>query len=242
MTDFSTLIPLSPMRKVIAARTVSAWREIPHFRLTVDVGVDALLDLRRELQKNESTLDVSVTACLIKSCAMALMDKPEINLLWSEDGLRQQKTADIAVVTAVENGVSTPIIWGAEWKSLSEISRAIRDLAARAKEHRLKTSEIVGGSFTVSNLGMFGVHQFDAIVNPPQCAILSVGAARSRVVVRSDDQIRVAKLITLTLSCDHRAIDGATGAAFLSALRKRIEQPEHLRTGDIRSAETVNAI
>jgi pyruvate dehydrogenase E2 component (dihydrolipoamide acetyltransferase) len=230
MAEAYTVTALSPIRKAIAACMTEAKRTIPHFRLVMDIEVDALLDLRRQLRERNPKVNLSLNDLLIKACASALMDLPAINIHWAGTAVHQYRTADISVVTALEGGsLSTPVVRRAESKSIWEISREVKALTARAAKSALKMDEIVGGSFSLSNLGMYGIDQFDAIINPPQCAILAVGVAKPRVVVSAERETRIATVLTATLSCDHRAIDGATGAAFLSALRRRIEQPGHLR-------------
>jgi pyruvate dehydrogenase E2 component (dihydrolipoamide acetyltransferase) len=228
--DFKA-IPLTPMRRAIGTRMTEAKRAIPHFRLVADLEVDRLLDWRKELLASAAAPRVSVTDLLIKLCAMALMDEPAVNIQWAETEIRQFATADIAIVMAVEGGVSTPVIRHANLKSVAEIAQEARELAERARSRTLKMNEIVGGSFSISNLGMFGIDQFDAVINAPQCAILALGAAKPRVVVTPERSTRVATVMTATLSCDHRAIDGVTGARFLTALRARIESPDQLRQG-----------
>ena len=233
MAEPFTITALSPLRKVIAARMSEATRTIPHYRVVADIEVDALLKVRQEL-RNESReggakANLSLNDLLIKACAAALMDTPAVNVQWVDDEIHRYHTADISVVIAVEGGLSTPIIRCADTKSIWEISSEVKELAARAAKNALKVQEIVGGSFSISNLGMYDVDRFDAIINPPQCAILAVGAAKPRVVVSSQGEMRVANVMTATLSCDHRAIDGAMGAAFLTALRQRIGRPGDLR-------------
>jgi pyruvate dehydrogenase E2 component (dihydrolipoamide acetyltransferase) len=227
-TAFET-IPLTPLRKVIATRVAEAKRTIPHFRLVADIEVDALLEIRKELQARNLKARLSLNDLLIKATATALMDIPAVNVQWAETEIHQYHNADISVVIALEGGgLSTPIIRSAQTKSIWEISREVKELTTRAARNALKTEDILGGSFSVSNLGMYGVEQFDAIINLPQCAILAVGAAKPRVLTSSERAIRIATVLRATLSVDHRAIDGATGAAFLSALRQRLEQPGHL--------------
>ena len=228
MAEPYTVISLSPLRKVIAARMTEAKRTIPHFRLTAELEVDALLELRKALQASTPDTKLSLNDLLIKACATALMETPAINIQWADGAIHQYHTADISVVIAVEGGLSTPIIRSAESKSIEEISTEVKALTARAAKNALKMDEILGGTFSLSNLGMYGVDQFDAIINPPQCAILAIGCATLRVVVSSERETRIATVLRVTLSADHRAIDGATGAAFLSALRRRVEQPGHL--------------
>lgn len=228
MDEAYTVMTLSPMRKIIAARMTEAKRAVPHFRLVTDIEVDALLDLRRGLRARNPHVKPSLNDLLIKACATALMDVPAINIQWAETHLHQYRTADISVVTAVAGGLSTPIIRSAESKSIWDISREVKELTSRAAKNALKIDEIVGGSFSMSNLGMYEIDQFDAIINVPQCAILAIGSAKARVVVSHEHETRIATVMRVTLSVDHRAIDGVTGAAFLSALRKRVEQPDSL--------------
>lgn len=219
--------PLSPIRKIIAARMTEAKRTIPHFRLTADMEVDALLALRKELQARNPEEKLSLNDVLIKACATALMDTPAVNIQWAEGQIHQYRTADISVVTAFEGSLATPVIRRADSKTVWEISREVKELTARAAKNALKLDEIFGGSFSVSNLGMYGVDQFDAIINSPQCAILAIGCAKQQVVVSADRETNIATVMRVTLSVDHRALDGATAAAFLSALRRRVEQPGH---------------
>jgi len=226
MNEAYVVRTLSPIRRVIAARVTEAKRTIPHFRLAADIEVDALLALRQELQRSDSDTHLSLNDLLIKACGTALMDTPAVNIQWAESEIHQYRTADIAVVTALEDGLSTPIIRNADSKTIWEIAREVRELSARAAKNTLKMAEVFGGSFSISNLGMHGVDQFDAIINPPQCAILAVGCAKPQVVVSPEGEMRIATVMRVTLSVDHRAIDGATAAAFLSALRRRVEQPE----------------
>lgn len=228
MSEAYTVTPLSPMRKVIATRMAEAKRTIPHFRLSVDIELDALMDLRKELRQQSQNAGLSLNDLLIKACATALMDTPSVNVQWVEDEIHQYRTADIAVVTAVEGGLSTPIVRSAESKTVWQISREVRGLIAKAARKTLRIDEIFGGSFSISNLGMYGVDRFDAIVNPPQCAILAIGRGTPRVVVSPERETRIATVATMTLSMDHRVIDGTTGATFLSSLRHRIEHPAHL--------------
>jgi pyruvate dehydrogenase E2 component (dihydrolipoyllysine-residue acetyltransferase) len=225
MSEHYIVRPLSPMRRVIAARMTEAKRTIPHFRLSAEIEVDALLLRRTELRQARPGSTLSLNDLLIKACAQALMDVPDVNVQWADNELHQFASADISIVTAVEGGLVTPIVRGAEAKSIWQISSEVRELAARAARNELKMQEIVGGSFSISNLGMHGVDEFDAVINPPQCAILAIGAARSRCVVSRDLEPQVATVMRVTLSADHRAIDGVVGARFLTALKRRIESP-----------------
>jgi pyruvate dehydrogenase E2 component (dihydrolipoamide acetyltransferase) len=225
-----TIAQLSPMRKIIAARMTEAKRAIPHFRIVANVEVDAMLGVYRELRERNSEEKLSLNALMIKACATALMDFPAINIQLVDNEVRHYKAADISVVTALKGGLFTPIVRGAESKSIRAISREIRGRVSRAADNSLRMDEILGGSFSVSNLGMYDVDQFDAIINPPQCAILAVGAAKPRVALTKEGELKSATLMAGTLSVDHRAIDGITAARFMSALRHRLEQPEHLES------------
>jgi pyruvate dehydrogenase E2 component (dihydrolipoamide acetyltransferase) len=206
-----------------------AMRTIPHYRASIDIDIDALIKLRGELKAQSPAANLSLNDLFIKACAAALMDTPSVNIQWADNAIHQYRSADISIVTAVEGGLATPIVRNADTKSVWEISGEVKALSARAAKGALKMGEILGGSFSISNLGMFGVEEFDAIINPPQCAILAIGAARPRIVVSEGKESRSATVLRVTLSADHRAIDGAVSAVFLSALRKRIEQPEHMR-------------
>jgi pyruvate dehydrogenase E2 component (dihydrolipoamide acetyltransferase) len=228
MAESYTARPLSPVRKMIAARMADAARTIPHFRLAGDIELDALIALRPKLQVCEPEVRLSLNDLLVKACAAALIDAPAVNIQWAEHEIRQFHSADVAVVTAIEGGLSTPIIRRAETKTVWEISRELKELSARAARGSLKMHEILGGSFSISNLGMHGVDEFDAIINPPQCAILAIGRARQCQVVSVERQLRIVTVLRATLSVDHRALDGATAATFMAALRRRIEDPEHL--------------
>ena len=229
MNEDYLIRPLSPMRKVIAARMSEAKRTIPHFRLMADIEVDALLTRRTQLCRARPGVPLSLNDLLIKACAQALMEVPELNVQWAESELHQFANADISIVTAVEGGLTTPIVRKAQLKSIWEISAEVKDLAARGARNELKMDEIVGGSFSISNLGMYGVDEFDAVINPPQCAILAIGAAKCRCVASRHLEPRVATVMRVTLSADHRAIDGIASARFLSALRSCIEAPLQIR-------------
>lgn len=221
--------PLLPLRKAVAARMIEAASTIPHFHLVADIKVDQLFALRAKLNGSlAADTKISVNDCMIKACASALMEHPIVNAQLVGHEVRQYHDADISVVVAVEGGLSTPVIRHANRKSLQEISAEVKALAVRAAAGQLKMSEIVGGSFSISNLGGYGVEQFDAIINPPQCAILAVGCARRRVIATDSGDVGVVTMLRATLSVDHRAIDGAVGAAFLSTLQQLLEQPRDL--------------
>jgi pyruvate dehydrogenase E2 component (dihydrolipoamide acetyltransferase) len=228
-TEAFTAQPLSPMRRMIAARTAEAKQTIPHFRLCEDIEVDVLSAHRQSLAARWPGESVSLNDVLVKACAGALVEVPALNIQWVEGEIHRMESVDIAVIVALEDGLSTPIVRRAHEKSVREIAAEIKALSGRARALKLKTHEILGGSFSISNLGMYGVPEFDAIINPPQCAILAVGAARATLLPASDHSIRVASRMRVTLSCDHRAVDGATGAAFLASLKRRLEDAAALR-------------
>jgi pyruvate dehydrogenase E2 component (dihydrolipoamide acetyltransferase) len=221
-------MPLSALRKVIAARMAEATRTIPHFRVVADVEADALLDLRKSLDERVEGLRPSINDLLIKASAAALMQVPALNIQFVDGEVRQYHNANISVVISVSGGLSTPIVRQAQTKTIWEIAREVNVLAARAARNALKMEEVFGGSFSISNLGMYGVDQFDAIINSPQCAILAVGSAKPRLIVSKQREPRLATMMRLTLSVDHRVIDGVTAAAFLSSLRECLEQPAQL--------------
>jgi len=223
-----TVVPLSPLRKIIAARMTEAKQTIPHFRLVVDVELDALLGMRERYNAAHPDDKISVNDCVIKACAAALMQHPGVNAQLMGDELHQYHQADISVVIAVKGGLSTPVVRGANLKNVADIAREVKVLAKRAAAGQLKMAEILGGSFSISNLGAYGVDQFDAIINPPQCAILAVGRAKPRVVASADGTPRVATVLCVTLSVDHRAVDGVAGAEFLRTLRQLLEQSQWL--------------
>lgn len=223
------LVPHTNMRKTIARRLQESKQFVPHFYLTVDMELDRLLKLREELnaaapKEGPGAYKLSVNDFIIKACAIALKQVPTANASWSDDGVKMYKTADISVAVAIPNGLVTPIIRSAESKRLSDISGEMKALAARAKDGKLKPEDYTGGSFSLSNLGMFGIKSFSAIINPPQGCILAVGAGQQQPVVR-DGQLAVATVMSATLSVDHRVVDGAIGAEYLAALKRLIEQP-----------------
>jgi pyruvate dehydrogenase E2 component (dihydrolipoamide acetyltransferase) len=218
-------VPHSRMRQVIARRLGEAKRTIPHFYLAVHCQVDTLLRLRAELQGCcEGGLKFSLNDFAIRAAAVALRRVPEANASWTESATRRYRRVDLAFAVATEDGLIAPVIRAADRKGLAELAAEVRDLAARARAGRLRPEEYQGGTFTVSNLGMYGVDEVVAIVNPPQAAILGLGAAGPRPVAR-DGSVAVATMMTCTLSADHRVLDGAAGARFLAAFRALIEQP-----------------
>ena len=219
-------IPMSGMRRAIASRLQTSKQQSPHFRLSVDLDLERLLALRQEINREVPGVKISVNDLLVKACALALVAVPDVNIQFDEatQSIRRFADADISVAVALPAGLITPIVRSANRKSISDISNEIHSLVTRAKAGTLKPEEFQGGTFSVSNLGMLGVRQFDAIINPPQSAILAIGAGELRAVVR-DGQIVARQQMTVSLSCDHRVIDGAAGAAFLRELKRLIETP-----------------
>ena len=218
-------IPLDSMRRTIARRLTQAMQEIPHFYLTVDCQLDELLRIRKDLNaKSEGGIKLSVNDFVIRAAALALMKVPDVNVSFAGSALLRHHHADIGIAVALEHGLITPIIRAAETKGLAEISAEARELAERAREKKLKPNEFEGGSFSISNLGMFGIKHFTAVINPPQAAIIAVGRGEERPVVRNG-KVEVATMMTVTMSCDHRAIDGALGARFLEAFKAFVEYP-----------------
>lgn len=220
------LIKPSNMRKIIAERMTASKQQVPHFYLTVDCEIDKLLDARKDLnaRAKDGEFKISVNDMIIKAAAVALMQVPRANAAWSDEGIKLFKAADISVAVAIEDGLVTPIVRRAEGKGLRRISEEMSGLAARAKSGKLMPEEFQGGTFTISNLGMFGVKHFEAVINQPQGAILAVGAGEPRPVVKNGE-LAVATVMSLTLSVDHRALDGAIGAEYLAVLKGLIENP-----------------
>jgi pyruvate dehydrogenase E2 component (dihydrolipoamide acetyltransferase) len=224
-------VPLDNMRRTIAARLTQAVQTIPHFHLTMDVESEKILALRQEvnaaapMHDGEPAFRLSVNDFVIKALALALQRVPAANAVWAEDRLLRFRHSDIGVAVALEGGLLTPIIRQAETKSLTAISAEMKDLGARARERKLKPHEYQGGSTAISNLGMYGIREFSAIINPPHATILAVGAAQRRLVETDDRSVRFVSQMTVTLACDHRVVDGALGAELLAALKAFIEQP-----------------
>jgi pyruvate dehydrogenase E2 component (dihydrolipoamide acetyltransferase) len=220
------LVPLDGMRKVIAKRLTDSFRDIPHFPLTIDLEIDGLLEARGKINAllEKEGVKVSVNDLVIKAAAMALKKVPEANASFTPEGIAMHHHADVAMAVAIDGGLITPIIFAAETKSLAQISKESKDLATRARERKLKPEEFQGGTFSVSNLGMFGIKAFASIINEPQGAILSVGAGEQRPVVRNG-QLAVGTVMTVTLTCDHRVVDGAIGARWLQAFKAFVEDP-----------------
>ena len=222
-----TEIPLNGMRKTIAARLTEAKQTVPHFYLRRDINLDALLSFRGELNKQLAARDVklSINDFIIKACALALQSVPDANAVWAGDRVFNLKPSDVAVAVAIEGGLFTPVLKDAEVKSLSVLSAEMKDLATRAKDRKLVPHEYQGGSFAISNLGMFGIDNFDAVINPPHGAILAVGAGKKKAIVGPDGDLIVATVMSVTLSVDHRVIDGALGALLLNAIVDNLENP-----------------
>jgi pyruvate dehydrogenase E2 component (dihydrolipoamide acetyltransferase) len=223
------LVPLSTMRRVIARRLTESKQQVPHFYLTVDCEIDKLLAGRAALnakspEKGPGAFKLSVNDFVIKAVAVALRQVPAANASYSDDGLLMWDNVDISVAVAIPGGLITPIVRNADAKGLAQISNEMKDLAARAKDGKLKPEEFQGGGFSISNLGMFGIKEFAAVINPPQGAILAIGAGEQRPVVRNG-ALAIATVMSCTLSVDHRVVDGAVGAEFLAAFKRIVEDP-----------------
>lgn len=219
------LEPLDGMRRVIAKRLTESARDVPHFPLNIDLEIDALLAMRKELNgQADEGIKISVNDMLIRACALALKHVPEANASFTPDGIAYHHNADVAVAVAIDGGLITPIVREAQNKGLSIISLEMKDLAARARERKLKPQEFQGGTFSISNMGMMGIKSFSSILNQPQGMIMSVGAGGPRPVVRGGE-LTIATVMTVTLTCDHRVVDGAVGAKWLGAFKRLIESP-----------------
>jgi pyruvate dehydrogenase E2 component (dihydrolipoamide acetyltransferase) len=215
---------LTAMRRVIARRLTESKQTVPHFYLTVDCEIDELLKFRAELNAKSDAYRISVNDFVIRAAALALRQVPAANASWSDEAILLWDTVDIAVAVALEDGLITPIVKNADRKGLATIANETKDLAARARAGKLKLQEFQGGTFSMSNLGMFGVRDFAAVINPPHGGILAVGAGEQRPVVKNG-ALAIATVMSCTLSCDHRAVDGAVGAQFLAAFKKLVEDP-----------------
>ncbi|MCD1620584.1 pyruvate dehydrogenase complex dihydrolipoamide acetyltransferase, partial [Salipiger manganoxidans] len=220
-------VKLDGMRRTVAARLTEAKQTIPHFYLRRDIKLDALLKFRSQLNKQLEARGVklSVNDFVIKACALALQQVPAANAVWAGDRILKLKPSDVAVAVAIEGGLFTPVLKDAEMKSLSALSAEMKDLAGRARNKKLAPHEYSGGTFAISNLGMYGVDNFDAVINPPHGAILAVGAGVKKPVVGADGELSVATVMSVTLSVDHRVIDGALGAELLQAIVDNLESP-----------------
>lgn len=223
-------VPISATRRVIAKRLCESKQQIPHFYLTIDCQIDALMKLRAEMNALSGKSKLSVNDFVVRAAALALRQVPAANASWTDAAILQYDEVDISVAVTAPGGLITPIIRQADLKDLHQISDEMRELAHRAKEGKLKPEEFQGGGFTISNLGMYGVRQFAAIINPPQGCILAVGSGEPRAIVK-DGQLAVASVMTCTLSVDHRVVDGAVGAEFLQAFKSLIENPPGMLPG-----------
>src|SRR6516162_2673474 len=225
-------LPLDGMRRTIATRLVQAKQTIPHFYLTADVEIGRLITLREEANAaapkdndGKPAFKLSLNDLIVKAWAAALQRVPAANAVWAQDRILRFERCDVAVAVAIDGGLITPVIRRAEVKALSAISNEMKDMAARARARKLKPDEYQGGSTTISNLGMYGVREFSAIINPPQATVLAVGAARRQAVEKEDGGVAFTSVLSVTLSCDHRVVDGALGAELLAAFQKFVEQP-----------------
>lgn len=227
--DSYRLEPLDGMRKTVARRLTQSFMQIPHFPLTVELSLDGLLAARKGINDAAPEgVKVSVNDMLIKASAMALMAEPDCNASFSDNGIAYHNGAHISVAVAIDGGLITPVIRDAEKKGLAEISSEMKDLASRARERKLKPQEYMGGTFSISNLGMFGIKSFASIINPPEGMIMSVGAGAKQPVVGADGELTVATMMGVTLTCDHRVIGGAEGARWLQAFKRYVETPESM--------------
>ncbi len=224
-TEEFRIIPHSNVRKIIAKRLLESKQTIPHFYLSVECRLDRLMELRAQMNEiGEGSYKLSVNDFVIKAASFAMQDQPMVNASWGDNGMVMYNNIDISVAVSSDTGLVTPVIKNSDHKSIVELSTEMKSLAVRARENKLRPEEFQGGGFTISNLGMFGIKNFGAIINPPQSSILAVGEGSQRVVVDAG-QMKIATVMDVTLSCDHRVVDGAVGAAFLSAFKKYIENP-----------------
>ncbi len=219
--------PASEIRRTIARRLVTSLGPVPHFFLTIDVEMDRAVEMRRNINELDPELKISINDIIIKVAAAALMEHPQVNASFQDKSIRYYDHADIGVAVAIDEGLITPVVRAADQKSLSQIAREVRDMAERARHRRLRPEEYNGASFSISNLGMFGIDEFTAVINPPEGGILAIGAVSPKPVVR-DDQIVIRQMMRVTMSCDHRVIDGATGARSLQTFKKFLENPLYL--------------
>lgn len=224
---WTTDVPHSRMRRAIARRLTDSQSSVPHFYIKGTANVDRLLALRAELNDG-AAVRVSVNDLVVKAVARALIDVPEMNVTWGADAVRRHATADIAVAVATDSGLVTPVLHGVDRLSITQVAEAVRRYATRAREGTLRQEELDGGSFTVSNLGMYGTVEFAGIINPPHSGLLAVGAARREPVVDTDGQLAVAQVLHVTLSADHRPVDGVVGARWMQVFLKLLEQPSRI--------------
>jgi pyruvate dehydrogenase E2 component (dihydrolipoamide acetyltransferase) len=216
--------PMTEMRRTIARRLVTSIGPVPHFFLTTEIEMDRAAEMRRQINELDPELKISLNDLIIKVAAAALIQHPQVNASFQERAVRYYEQADIGVAVAIEDGLITPVVRAADRKSISEIAHEVRELAERARARRLRPEEYMGATFSISNLGMFGIDEFTAVINPPEAAILAVGAMTPKPVVRNNEMV-VRQMMRVTMSCDHRVIDGATGARFLQTFKKLLENP-----------------
>jgi pyruvate dehydrogenase E2 component (dihydrolipoamide acetyltransferase) len=219
--------PASEIRKVIAKRLVTSLGPVPHFFLTTEIEMDRAAEMRRGINALDPDLKISINDVIIKVAATALLQHSQVNASFQDKFVRYYERADVGVAVAIEDGLITPVVRSADQKSLSQIAAEVRELAERARSRKLKPEEYTGATFSISNLGMFGIDEFTAVINPPEGAILAVGAMNAKPVVR-DNEIVIRQMMRVTMSCDHRVIDGATGAKFLQTFKKILENPLYL--------------
>jgi pyruvate dehydrogenase E2 component (dihydrolipoamide acetyltransferase) len=217
-------VPASEMRRTIAKRLVTSLGPIPHFFLTTEIEMDRAAEMRSGINALDPELKISINDVIIKVAAASLMQHPQVNASFQDKVVRYYEHADIGVAVAIEDGLITPIVRAADQKSLSEIAAEVRDLAERARHRKLRPEEFLGATFSISNLGMFGIDEFTAVINPPEGAILAVGAMTAKPVAR-DNEVVIRQMMRVTMSCDHRVVDGATGAKFLQTFKKILENP-----------------
>lgn len=222
--------PMSEMRRTIAKRLVTSLGPVPHFFLTTEIEMDRAADMRQQINTLYPDAKVSINDVIIKVAAVALIQHPQVNASFQDKTVRYYEHADIGVAVATDNGLITPIVRAAEVKSLLDIATEVRELAGRARERKLKPEEYMGATFSISNLGMFGIDEFTAVINPPEAAILAVGAMKPKPVVR-EDELEIHQMMRVTMSCDHRVVDGAVGAQFLQTFKQILENPLYLFLG-----------
>ncbi len=219
--------PASEIRRTIAKRLVTSLGPIPHFFLTSEIEMDRAVEMRRGINSLDPELKISINDIVIRVAAAALIQHPQVNASFQEKVIRYYEHADVGVAVAIEEGLITPVVRSADQKSLSQIANEVRELAARARSRKLRPEEYTGATFSISNLGMFGIDEFTALINPPEGGILAVGAVTPKPVVR-ENEIVIKQMMRVTMSCDHRVIDGATGAKFLQTFKKILENPLYL--------------
>jgi pyruvate dehydrogenase E2 component (dihydrolipoamide acetyltransferase) len=215
---------MSVMRQTIARRLVTSIGPVPHFFLTTEIEMDRAAEIRRSINEDDPELKVSINDLIVKVAAVSLMQHPQVNASFHDKAIRYYERADIGVAVAIEDGLITPVVRAANSKPLGEIAAKVREMAERARSRKLLPEEYTGATFSISNLGMMGIDEFTAVINPPEAAILAVGAMTPKAVVR-DGKVVVRQIMRVTMSCDHRVIDGATGARFLQTFKKLLENP-----------------